>query len=133
MQSVIVVARVDHHGRAVFGIEKDVGNPLAHTGDVFIDPACIQRLEYLFAPVTEAHHFFLKIRRFLRHSYPPLLFREPRDTAVHLFAILLVLFAVKLAEPLFFRILQQNSQKRPVEERQDQEQHIPSDHQHPCA
>ena len=57
-QPVVIVAGVDHEHRIPFPVKENVGDPFPHTGDVFIDPARIQRLEVLLPAVHFAHFFF---------------------------------------------------------------------------
>ena len=71
-QPVVVIARVDHDGGIALAIEKDVGHPLPHTGHVFVDPAGVQGLEDLLAPVHPAHFLFLKFGCPSGHAHPPL-------------------------------------------------------------
>ena len=74
LKTVIVVARVDHDGRLALAVEKDVRHPFAHAGDMFIDPAGVQRLEDLLAAVHLAHFLFLKFGSLLGHGrFPPVL------------------------------------------------------------
>ena len=54
-QPVIVVSRVDHDGGIALAVEEDICHPFPDTGDVFVDPAGVQWLEDLLAPV----HFIL--------------------------------------------------------------------------
>ena len=54
-QLVIVVSRVDHDGGIALAVEEDICRPFPDTGDVFVDPAGVQWLEDLLAPV----HFIL--------------------------------------------------------------------------
>lgn len=61
-QPVIVVSGIDHNGRIALAVEKDICHPLPHTGDIFIDPAGVQRLEDFLAPVHPAHCFSLEFR-----------------------------------------------------------------------
>ena len=67
-QPVIVVSGIDHNGRIALAVEKDICHPLPHTGDIFIDPAGVQRLEDFLAPVHPAHCFSLKFRCLFRHD-----------------------------------------------------------------
>ena len=57
-QAVIVITGIDHDGRAVFCIEEDIRDPLTDTGNMVVNPACIQRLEYFLA-ITVSHGLFL--------------------------------------------------------------------------
>ena len=63
-QPVIVVSRVDHDGGIALAVEEDICHPFPDTGDVFVDPAGVQWLEDLLAPVHFTHFFFLKFRCF---------------------------------------------------------------------
>ena len=67
-QPVIVVSGIDHHGGIALAVKEDICHPLPHTGDIFIDPAGIQRLEDFLAPVHPAHCFSLEFRCFFRHN-----------------------------------------------------------------
>ena len=68
LQPGIVVARVDHNGDAVFGIEKDVRHPFAHAGDALVDASGVQRLENRPAAEHHAHGLLLVIRIFPCHG-----------------------------------------------------------------
>ena len=93
LQSVVIVARVDHDRSITLAVKEDICHPFPHAGDVFIDPTGVQRLEDLLSTVHFAHFFFLKFRCFLRHmhsSYSALrqrnhaiLFRFPTQTSVY--------------------------------------------------
>ena len=67
-QRVIVVPRVDHDGSIALPVKEDVGHPLPDTGHIFVDPAGVQRLEDLLAPVHFAHFLLLELGRFLGHG-----------------------------------------------------------------
>ena len=67
-KAVIVVSGIDHNGRIAFAVEEDVRHPFAHAGNILVDPAGVQRLEDLLAPVHPAHCFSLKFRCFFRHD-----------------------------------------------------------------
>ena len=91
LEPAVVIPGVDHDGRVALAVEEDICHPLAHTGDVLVDPAGVQRLEDLLAAVHFAHFFFLEFRCLFRHmtaSYFALrqqnhamLFRFPARTA----------------------------------------------------
>ena len=68
-QPVIVVSGIDHNGGIALAVKEDICHPLPHAGDILIDPAGVQRLEDLLAPVHPAHCFSLKFRCFFRHDY----------------------------------------------------------------
>lgn len=68
LQSVIVVTGVYHDCCAVLAVEKDVRHPFPHTGNIFINPARIQRLEYFFATIHHSHSFSLKFGCFFMLS-----------------------------------------------------------------
>ena len=61
-QPVIVVSGIDHNGGITLAVEEDIRHPLPHAGNIFIDPAGVQRLEDLLAPVHPAHCFSLEFR-----------------------------------------------------------------------
>ena len=67
-QSIIVVARVDHDGRAAFAVKENIRHPFAHTGDMLVNPSRIQRLENLFAAIHFAHFLFLEFGCFPGHE-----------------------------------------------------------------
>ncbi len=69
---VVIVARIDHDGRIALAVKENISHPLAHAGNIFINPSRVQRLEYLFAAVDHAHCPFLKFRSFFRHDDQPL-------------------------------------------------------------
>ena len=60
-QAVIIITGIDHDGRAVFCIEEDIRDPLTDTGNMVVNPACIQRLEYFLASVPEGHNLLLEV------------------------------------------------------------------------
>ena len=68
LQPGVVVARVDHDGDAVFGVEKDVRHPFTHTGNALVDASGIQRLEDRPAAEHGAHGLLLVIRIFSCHG-----------------------------------------------------------------
>ena len=43
-QPVIVVPGIDHNDSIVLAVEEDICYPFPHAGNVFIDPAGVQRL-----------------------------------------------------------------------------------------
>ena len=57
-QPVVVIAGVHHDSRAVLAVKEDVRHPLAHAGDVPVDPARVRGLENLRAAVHAAHGTF---------------------------------------------------------------------------
>ena len=57
-----------YNGRIAFAVEEDVRHPFAHAGNILVDPAGVQRLEDLLAPVHPAHCFSLKFRCLFRHD-----------------------------------------------------------------
>lgn len=59
-KTVVIIACVDHDGCVALAVKENVRHPFTHAGDIFINPAGIQRLEYLFTAVHPAHFFFLK-------------------------------------------------------------------------
>ena len=61
LETVVVVARVDHENGVALAIEEDVGHPFPDAGDVLVDPAGVQRLEDLLASVHLAHFLFLEL------------------------------------------------------------------------
>ena len=67
-KAVVVISRIDHNGRIAFAVEEDVRHPFAHAGNILVDPAGVQRLEDLLAPVHPAHCFSLKFRCLFRHD-----------------------------------------------------------------
>ena len=68
-KAVVVISRIDHNGRIAFAVEEDVRHPFAHAGNILVDPAGVQRLEDLLAPVHPAHCFSLKFRCLFRHDH----------------------------------------------------------------
>ena len=73
-ETIIVVSGVKHEGGIALAVEEDIRHPLAHAGHMLVDPARLQRLEDLLAPVHFAHFFFLKFRRFSGHLHVLLFF-----------------------------------------------------------
>ena len=61
-QTVVIVACVEHDSGVTLAVEENVCYPLPHAGNIFIDPAGVQRLEDLLAPVHPAHCFSLEFR-----------------------------------------------------------------------
>ena len=77
-QPFIIVTCVDHDGRIALAVKEDVRHPLPDTGNIFVDPAGVQRLEDLFAPAHPAHGDSLELGCFFRHGVPSvLLFVQP--------------------------------------------------------
>ena len=72
LEPAVVIPGVDHDGRVALAVEEDICHPLAHTGDVLVDPAGVQRLEDLLAAVHFAHFFFLEFRCLFGHIRPSL-------------------------------------------------------------
>ena len=71
LQTLIVVARVDHDGGVALAVKEDVGHPLPHAGHMLVDPAGIQRFEYLLAAIHPAHFLLLEFRRLFGHCTCP--------------------------------------------------------------
>ena len=67
-QTVIVVSGINHNGGIALAVEEDICHLLSHTSDIFIDPAGVQKLKNLLAPVHPAHCFSLKFRCLFRHD-----------------------------------------------------------------
>ena len=64
VQPVVVIPGVDHDGNIALPIKEDVRHPLPDAGNILVDPAGIQRLEDLLAPVHPAQFLLLKFRCF---------------------------------------------------------------------
>ena len=67
-QTVVVVSGIDHNGGIALAVEEDICHPLPHAGRMLVNPAGVQRLKDLLAPVHPAHCFSLKFRCFFRHD-----------------------------------------------------------------
>ena len=59
-----MIPGVDHDGSIALPIKEDIRRPFPDAGDMLVDPAGIQRLEDLLAPVHPAHFLLLKFRCF---------------------------------------------------------------------
>ena len=94
--------RSDHNGRIAFAVEEDVRHPFAHAGSIPVDPAGIQRLEDLLAPVHPAHCVSLKFRFLFRHARTSFL-RCDAEPALFIFV------ALDLTKSCFFQIFFQCS------------------------
>ena len=101
-KAVIVISRIDHNGRIAFAVEEDVRHPFAHAGSIPVDPAGIQRLEDLLAPVHPAHCVSLKFRFLFRHARTSFL-RCDAEPALFIFV------ALDLTKSCFFQIFFQCS------------------------
>ena len=101
-QTVIVVSGINHNGGIALAVEEDICHPLPHTSDIFIDPAGVQRLEDLLAPVHPAHCFSLKFRCFFRHDRTSFLCCDAKPA-------LFIFVALDLTKSCFFQILFQCS------------------------
>ena len=86
-KAVVVISRIDHNGCIAFAVEEDVRHPFAHAGNILVDPAGVQWLEDLLAPVHPAHCFSLKFRCFFRHDHTSFLCCDAQP-ALFIFVVL---------------------------------------------
>ena len=58
LQPIVIITGIYHNSDVPFTIKEYVCHPFAHACRIFVYPACVERLEYLFAAVHAAHGTF---------------------------------------------------------------------------